>query len=261
MTAHVHGQTRTTGVQVIARAAEILRVLGTSDRGMSLSALAEATGLARSTTHRIVTALAAENLVAWEPQLGIVELGLGLVSLALSRRRRLRDLVRPYLEGLSRRVDETVDLVVLRDNTVLFVDQVIARQILVVSALGEVLPAHCTAGGKSLLAALPPEEVERLLPQKLAAFTRNTITDRAALLRELADIRASRVAFDREEHMVGVSAVGAVIRNAWAEVAAVTIPVPSQRFAGREDELAAALLETCDQLDGVVKRADRARQA
>ena len=49
---------------------------------------------------------------------------------------------------------------------------------------------------------------------------------------------------------MGVSAVGAVVRNAWGEVAAITIPVPSQRFAGREDELAAALLETCDEIDG-----------
>jgi DNA-binding IclR family transcriptional regulator len=245
---------KTPGIQVISRAATILRLLGTTDDGMSLTSLAVAAGLPRSTTHRIVCALAAENLVAWDPQLGLAELGFGLVTLALSRRRRLRDAVHPYLEALSRRVDETVDLVVLRGDAVLFVDQVMARRILVVSAMGAVLPVHCTAGGKALLSALPPGEVERLLPARLEAFTSKTITDRAELLRELAVIQVSRVAYDREEHVVGVSAVGAVVRNAWGEVAAITVPAPSQRFVGREEELAVALLETCDELDDALTR-------
>ncbi len=245
---------RAAGIQVIARAAGILRILSTADRGMGLSALAVAAGLPRSTTHRIVCALAAENLVAWDPSLGLAELGPGLVTLALSRRRRMSDTVHPRLEALSRRVGETVDLVVLRGETVLFVDQIVGRQVLVVSALGALLPAHCTAGGKALLAALPPREVARLLPARLQPFTPATITDRTDLEKELAVIQVSRVAYDREEHTQGVSAVGAVIRNAWGEVAAVTIPVPTQRFAGQEERLAVALLETCDELDDALLR-------
>ena len=101
MAAPVHGQTRTTGVQVIARAAEILRILGTSDRGMSLCApLADATGLARSTVHRIVIALAAENLVAWDPSAAWPSWGSDSSRWRSSRRHRLRDMVRPYLESL-----------------------------------------------------------------------------------------------------------------------------------------------------------------
>jgi DNA-binding IclR family transcriptional regulator len=248
------GDQRATGIQVIARAGAILRVLGRSDRGLTLRSVATATGLPRSTVHRIVVALAAENLVVWDPTRGRAELGMGLVSLALSRRHRLRDMVRPQLEALARRVDETVDLVVLRGGTVVFVDQIIAHQILVVSAMGAALPAHCTAGGKALLAALRRGEVERLLPQELERFTPHTIADRDELIEQLAVVQISRLAYDREEHTVGVSAVGAVVRNAWGEVAAVTIPVPSQRFAGREEELSVALLETCDELDDALSR-------
>ena len=244
----------TAGIQVIARAAAIMRVLSSADGGMTLSTLATATGLPRSTTHRIVRALAAENLVAWQPEVGVAELGLGLVSMTLSRRRSLRDAVRPHLEALSRRVDETVDLVVLRGDKAAFVDQVMAHQLLVVSAMGATLPVHCTACGKALLAALPPDEVERLLPDKLPRFTAGTITDRERLLAELDAVRAGRIAYDRDEHVVGVSAVGAVIHDAWGEVASVTIPVPSQRFAGHEAELGAALLETCEELDRALTR-------
>ena len=88
-----------TGVQVIARAGEILRLLAQSDQGTSLRMLAVATGLPRSTVHRIVVALASEHLVVWDPERGVADLGLGLVSLALARRQRLRDAVRPHLES------------------------------------------------------------------------------------------------------------------------------------------------------------------
>ena len=244
-----------TGIQVIARAGEILRLLAKSERGTTLRSLAAATGLPRSTVHRIVVALAGENLVVWDPKRGVAELGLGLMSLALSRRQRLRDSVRPHLEALVRRVDETADLVVLRGESVVFVDQVMAHQMLVVSAVGAVLPVHCTACGKALLAALPPEDAERILPQTLEVFTPSTITDRRRLLGELDLIRSSRLAIDRDEHTVGVSAIGSVIRNAWGEVAAITIPVPTLRFTGREEELGEALLATCDELNDVLLHA------
>jgi DNA-binding IclR family transcriptional regulator len=240
---------RSAGIQVIARAGEILRLLGANDRGISLRDVAEATGLPRSTVHRIVLALADEELVSWDPVRGKAEIGTGLVGLALGRGHRLRDTVRPYLETLSRRVDETVDLVLLRGDSVVFVDQVVARQLLVVSAMGAVLPAHATACGKALLSALPQDEVARLLPAQLEACTANTITDRAELLRQLEVIKVSRLAYDHQEQAEGLSAVAALVRNAWGEVAAITIPAPSLRFAGREGALSAALLETCDELD------------
>jgi DNA-binding IclR family transcriptional regulator len=243
---------RTSGIQVIARAGEILRLLGVNDRGLTLREVADATGLPRSTVHRIVLALAAEELVSWDPQQGKAEIGTGLVGLALGRGHRLRDTVHPYLESLSRRVGETVDLVVLRGDVVVFVDQVVARQVLVVSAIGAVLPAHATACGKALLAALPGDEVAHLLPEKLERCTPNTITDRTVLMRQLEVVRVSRLAYDREEQAEGLSAVAALVRNAWGEVASVTIPAPSLRFAGRESELSAALLETCDELDRIL---------
>jgi DNA-binding IclR family transcriptional regulator len=240
---------RNGGIQVIARAGDILRELAVHERGLTLRAVAEATRLPRSTVHRIVVALAAEDLVAWDAERGVAELGTGLVALAHARKQRLHEAVRPYLVGLSARVDETVDLVVLRGASVVFVDQVVARQLLVVSAMGAVMPAHVTACGKALLAALPPEEVVHLLPPTLERVTPNSITDRDVLLRQLEVIKVSRLAYDHEEQLEGISAVAALVRNAWGEVASLTIPVPSTRFAGREAELCAALLETCDEIN------------
>ena len=53
------------------------------------------------------------------------------------------------------------------------------------------------------------------------------------------------IAYDREEHTEGIAAVGAVVRDAYGVAAAISVPVPSQRFAGREGELAERVLAVC----------------
>lgn len=238
-----------TGVQVIAKAGEILRLLAATEHGTTLRLLAEATGLPRSTVHRIVVALAAEDLVTWDPERGTADLGLGLVSLALSRRQRLRDAVRPHLQTLVRRIEETADLAVLRGDTAVVVDQVTAHRMLLVSAIGAPLPLHATACGKALLAGLGRDELELVLPQTLTSYTPNTVTDRARLLAQVEEVRETGVAFDHDEHTVGVSGVAGLIHDAWGGTAAITIPVPTQRFAGREEEFSRALLATCRQFN------------
>ena len=111
------------GIQVIARAADILRALETEPQGLSLGQLAERVDLARSTVQRIVGALAAEHLlIAASPTAG-VKLGPALVRLASAANVELDQLLRSALVKLSRAVKETVDLSVLKGNEAVFIDQ------------------------------------------------------------------------------------------------------------------------------------------
>jgi DNA-binding IclR family transcriptional regulator len=237
------------GIQVIARAGEILRALKDHPKGLSLSQIAREVGLARSTVHRIVTALEAQHFVTSASPRGVIRLGLGLSLLAAVVNSELRYELRPYLEQLSREADETVDLAVLDEDRVFFIDQIAApHRLQAVSAVGATFPLHCTANGKALLAELPCEQVERLVPDSLQAFTPHTITTREHLLEELQRIRVERVAFDREEHTVGICAVGTTIRDVMGSLAAITIPVPSIRFYGNEQKLASTLLVACDRI-------------
>jgi len=237
---------KTTGVQVIARATDVLRALEAEPGGLSLAKIARRVELPRSTVHRIVTALETESLVVPASPSGGYRLGPELARFAASAGGELRESVRPFIERLRHEVDETVDLAVLNRNRVFFVDQVAApHRLQALSAVGVSLPAHCTAIGKALLAGLTDEQVERLLPERLPAETSNTITDRAELLADLERVRASGVAYDREELTIGISAVGAAIRDAGNVVAALSIPVPTARFAGQEERLAGMLLRTC----------------
>ena len=230
------------GVQVIARAADILRTLKGHSEGLSLAQIAKEVGLARSTVHRIVNALEAEKFLTSTTN-GRIRLGLGLAPLAAWVNSELRYQLHSFLESLSREVNETVDLAVLDEDQVFFVDQVaVPHRLQAASAVGATFPLHCTANGKALLAEMPFEQVERLVPEILQVFTAQTITTRERLLEELQRIHSEHVAYDREEHTEGICAVGTTVRDAMGSLAAITIPVPSIRFYGNEQQLSFALL-------------------
>jgi DNA-binding IclR family transcriptional regulator len=232
------------GIQVIGRAADVMRALADQPHGMSLSEVADQVELPRSTVHRVVAALEVEDLVTTGGG-GRARLGPGLLRLANAQRIDLRAEVRPYLEELSGELEETVDLAVLDGGSVLFLDQVSgAHRLRAVSSVGAVFPAYCTANGKALLAELPPTTVRALLPKRLKPRTANTITSVNALTRELEEIRETGLAFDREEHTEGICAVGVAIHESIGAEAAITVPMPTQRFTKRERIVVRALLET-----------------
>jgi DNA-binding IclR family transcriptional regulator len=244
------GMRESGGVQVIRRAASILQALKDEQDGLSLSQIASRVGLARSTVHRLISALETEHFVVAVSPSGRFRLGPGLVSLALTAQRELALEIHPFLHRLARETNETVDLAVLEHDYVLFVDQVVGqRRLRAVSAVGAVFPAHCTANGKALLARLPDEQLLRLLPERLERLTPHTIDSRSQLLEEIERIRKDGVAYDREEHTLGICAVGAVVVDGDERLAAVTIPLPVQRFYGNERPLTEALLRTCAEIE------------
>lgn len=243
-------QNKTSNIQVISRAAKILRALREHPKGLSLSQIAKEVNLARSTVQRIVTTLEQEHFVAAASATSGIRLGPEIAMLAAAVHSDLREEIRPFLIQLSNLVNETVDLSVLDNQKVLFVDQIIAAHPLqATSQPGASFPLHCTANGKAILASLPKLEVEKLLPEDLEQYNEKTITNREELLRELEVVRKEGVAFTREEHIHGICAVGAVVFDSRGNLSAVSIPVPSTRFYGNEEKLATALLKTCQSIN------------
>jgi DNA-binding IclR family transcriptional regulator len=245
---------RIPGIQAIARAGLVLRALESAPDGLGLIDLSQAVGLPKSTVHRLVGALSGEGLVSTGPD-GRIALGAGLTRLAAAQRRGLPRRVRPALLALRGRLEETVDLAVLEGEVLRFVDQLPgSHRLRAVSAIGAEFPLHCTANGKALLAAMEPEDALALLPARLARFTPATITTRAALATELEQIRRDGIAFDREEHTEGISAVGAAVLDAGTVVAALSVPVPTARFAGQRErytkEVRAAARQASELLRG-----------
>ncbi|MFJ3233753.1 IclR family transcriptional regulator [Streptomyces sp. NPDC086787] len=232
-------------IQVLGRAARILKTVGAHNGTMRLASLDDAVGLAKTTTHRIVTALAEEQLLRVDMD-GRIWLGSALGALAREATAGLVDDLRPTLVSLQQTIDETVDLSVLEGDAVRFVDQVQSSQALrVVSAVGAAFPLHCTANGKAFLATLPDDQVEHLLSRPLQRFTPATITSREQLLEELAAIRATGTAIDRQEHSPGISAVAALVTRDGEPYAAISVPVPAERFAAQQDALLRHVQTAC----------------
>jgi IclR family acetate operon transcriptional repressor len=226
------------GIQVIARAAAVLRSLRQEPNGLSLGEIAKRVALPRSTVQRIVAALGQEELLMSASSRARVKLGPALVLLGAAADIGTERIARPIMQELSHLVDETVDLSILRTDSAVFVEQIQGTQRLVaVSAVGKAFPLHCTANGKALLALLPPGRRAGLLAGRLKRYTEATKTERAALIAELKEVETTGLAYDLEEHSLGICAVGTAFRDSLGREFSLSIPVPAARFAGKRQQL------------------------
>jgi DNA-binding IclR family transcriptional regulator len=99
------------------------------------------------------------------------------------------------------------------------------------------------------------EEIDRLRPRmKLVSQTPATITTWEELQREVRLIRKRGYAFDRDENSLGISAVAVAIRNPSGEIAAISIPAPTQRFSESETDLTESLLRHVSRLQDKLSR-------
>jgi IclR family transcriptional regulator, acetate operon repressor len=238
------------GIQVIARAASILRALERHPEGLTLGQIAGLVDLPRSTVQRIVDALHDENLVIAGSAQNGVRLGPALIALASAARLDIAEIARPVLVQLAKETGETVDLAVFDQDKVVFVDQIPGtHRLQAVSAVGVSFPLHTCAPGKAILSELSDAQLERLRKRiTLSRSTGNTLVTWKDLDREITRIREHGLAFDNEEQSMGISAVSIAIRGPKGELAAVSIPVPTQRFVDIEKDLENALLERCREL-------------
>jgi len=230
-------------IQVITRAANVLRALEGEESGLSLGQIAERVGLARSTVQRIVDALRNEQFVIAASPTSGVRLGPGLIRLAASASVEFDQLTRPIMIELSQAVDETVDLSVLKGLSAVFTDQVQGpHRLRAVSAIGETFPLHCTANGKALLSVVPAEKLDRYLRAPMPRLTPTTITKPAELLKQIEQCRRTGIATDDEEHTEGISAMGTAFLDPMGRAVALSIPVPTTRFKRIRPTLASQLL-------------------
>ena len=244
------------GVQVIARAALVLRALQRYPEGASLGDLAKAAELPRSTVQRIVDALDNEGLVIAGSAHRGVRLGPALLGHAAAARFGLATLARPRVEALAKATGETVDLSIASHDKVVFVDQVPGiHRLAAVSAVGVSFPMYCSANGKAVLALMDELELRRVrLRMKYLAKTKNTLTSWEALEADLERVRKSGIAYDREENSYGISAVAMAFRMPDGQLGALSIPVPTQRFRAALPKLVEALKQQHQRLIGMFRR-------
>ncbi|MEV4513345.1 IclR family transcriptional regulator [Dactylosporangium sp. NPDC049525] len=216
----------------------LLQLVG-EHRVLRVSEAADLLGVGRSTAHRLFAALRERGFVLQDRPNGPYRPGPALneIGLAAIGRIDIRRLAQPVLEALRDETQETTSLVLLEGRTVRFIDCMESpRSVRVGSRTGLVMPAHCTASGKAILATLPPADLKRRFAgQPLTARTDGSVTDWPAMEGELREIRRRGFAINSEEAETGICAVGAAVADlVGAPLAGVAVALPASRMTSRE---------------------------
>lgn len=213
---------RSEHLQSLERGLAVLRAFDATAPALSITDVADRTGLTRATARRVLLTLA---------ELGYVR---------ESRRRfeltsRVLDLAKPfagnpdpwefalpYLQSLTERTGESSSIAVLDGTEILYVARVQTRRLMSLAvSVGSRLPAHATSKGRVLLAFLPEAELESFFARTaIARFTERTVVDEAELRAILADVRGRGWAVVDEQLEVGLSSVAAPIADQTGRVAA-----------------------------------------
>jgi DNA-binding IclR family transcriptional regulator len=232
-----------TGIQVIARAAVILRALRDQPDGMSLGQIASAVSLPRSTVQRIVGALQSERFIIAVTNGGGLKLGPELGALADATHYNIVEQCRILLSELSQATGETADLSVLRGGKMIFLDQVPGtHRLRAISSVGEVFPTTTTANGRACLAKLPRKDAHKLAAQE---WSRQGVQpDDAKFDLMLNEIAENGIARDDDEHTDGISALGFAFEDWIGNIHAISVPVPTSRFLRQKAEIETAIRVT-----------------
>ena len=235
-------------VRAVERALQILECFDDEHPEMGVSEIAQAVDLHKATTHRIMTTLLNFGYLERAVDGQRYCLGLRLTELGFRavRRMDLRREALSYMNQLSHMWGEACDLSIFEQGEVLYIEMIQGSHALTIAAaVGQRLPAHCTASGKVFLAYLPAQELEGILSQPLTTYTWKTISSGMRLRQQLELIRQQGYAFDDEEFETGIRAVACPIFNREGSVmAAMSIPSPASRMTlERVPEIAGALSE------------------
>jgi DNA-binding IclR family transcriptional regulator len=221
-------------VQSVDRAVSVLEILAREGHA-GVSEVAAEIGVHKSTAFRLLAALEERDLVEQNTERGKYQLGFGVLRLASAIPARL-DIVRqaqPVLDDLARRLDETVNLAVVREHYSVHVQQALgSAAVASQNWVGQLTPLHATSSGKILLAYMSEERLnETLAASSLKAYTEHTLTSREALVEQLAQARAEGFATAYEEIETGLNAAAVPVRDhTGSVVGAVSASGPAYRF-------------------------------
>lgn len=218
----------------VGKAIRLLVLFRGAQTPVRIAEASAATGLARSTTHRLLATLQGHDFIRQDRATRAYYPGPALLELArsLSRDIELREIARAEMAAMVKRTGETANLIVLQEGRALFVEGLEGPHVLRVAArVGSAGAPHATAGGKAILAEMSDAQIARLHPsEKLPRLTSHTIPSQRKLLRALADVRRAGFATSSGESNLGVYAVACAIKSASGTVyGALSLAAPLAR--------------------------------
>jgi len=246
------------GIQSVSRALAILELFSDKRPALSVSEIADLTGLNRATCYRFCQTLRSlgylEEIDQRRFRPGLKAVGMAHAAL---RSRELPELAAPYLQELRRSTGETVNMGLLDGLEVVYVARIESDHLISLRMyVGSRLPAYASSLGRAMLAFMPEDEAAAIIERSdRTPVTANTLTDPRRLMAELAKIRQRGYAVNQEEIAIGLRGVAAPILSASERpIAAVniSIPRPLDKPGEIEKVLAPQVMETAQAISSLV---------
>lgn len=235
----------------IGRALEVLDCFD-GKTPLALKDIGQQTGLPESTLFRVLLTLEKHGYLT-QAMDGTYQLAPKLrFGWLIEQANAMRLKIRPELERLTNRFNETASCAYLYEDRIHVLDSVETfHEIRITNRIGRVLPPHCSAMGKAITAYQDRALTDKILD--MYGFSRRTdytITDRATLLRDFDEIRKTGIACDRQESVLGGICYAAAVRPAGQPVvAALSLSTPIVRMnPERDEETRKAVLESAEKI-------------
>jgi len=243
-------------VQSVLRAFDLLEIIS-REQPIGVSELSRKSGLKKTTVARLAATLERAGMVEQDRDSQRFSLAIRVFELGSRVLENLdvRRQARPLVEDFVRKQGKSVLVSILDHGEVIYIDKIEAPELFrIITSVGGRAPAHCAASGKAMLAFLEPERRRQILTKKpLKAYTAKSLTDPAALERDLAATRERGYSLDLEERHPGLCAVAAPVFDRHGQVVAA-ISVPRMVATITEAELAALGCEVAKLAKAVSRR-------
>ncbi len=225
---------RSTTVASLKRGLEVLAAIAVADEPIGITELSRQMALAKGSVSRIVTTLAQEKFIIRDPDTARYRAGIRLWELGHRYIGNLQvvDVARPTMEEINANTQEDVHLTMMDDEgQIIYLNKIESTRVVrAFVKLGAVHPSYCVAMGKAVLSAMPPEEINSILPAELKAYTETTITDRDELIANLEEARRQGYAVNHGEYRDDLCGVGApVFDHSGQVIASIGIALPKSR--------------------------------
>ncbi len=239
-----NGESNSTGLFVssIGKAFTVLETFSEPNTELKLTEVAERTNVGRSAAQRILFTLSSIGYLVQNEQTRSYRLSPKLLRLAQSYSsiEEIKSKARDHLARLNHESEETVNLTVLDDTEIVYVERYPSKHIVSVNLeVGTRLPAYCTAPGKVFLANISKSRANTILARSnLEPKTGMTEVNRQKIDEALDDVRKNGYAISNQEAFVGdISVAAPIFDRSGAVVAAVNVAVAYPRWTLEQAEV------------------------
>ena len=233
-------------VQPVLKALRVLEHVAEKGHEVTLTEVATELKLPKTTVFRYLQTLTAASFLHHDAARDRYGLGLRFRALAKADKslQRLRALAQPEMAQLGRTFNETINLGILAEGQIVYIDMIEANRALRMQArIGDRHPLHSTSLGKAMLAFLPEAERLSLVEGSLKAMTVRTVTSRAVLRRQIEEVRRKGYAVETGENEDGSMCIGVpIIDETGYPLAALSLSAPERRMTAEVTEGAIAAL-------------------